>query len=73
MCGTIAKLVTDHLAEIADTEHDLRQTLGAQQLDLVVQERASGHFHERLRNFFRDRAQPRGEAAGEDGDSQSGV
>jgi hypothetical protein len=55
---------------VADAEHDAGETRLLEQAQLVVEERLAGDLDEQLGDFLRDRPEPGGEAAGEDGDGE---
>src|SRR5439155_18965106 len=62
-----ADVVADHLAEVAQAQHDVANAVVAQQLELVVDEGPAGDLDEGLGDLRSDGAKPGGEAAGEDG------
>jgi hypothetical protein len=68
----VAILLDDHLAEIADAKHDAREAGLFQETKLVREKWLACDLDEELRDFFGDRAQARGEAAGKEGDGKIG-
>ena len=66
----VAVELDDLFAEVADAEDDMGEAGGAEEAELMGEERLAGDLDEELGDFFRDRAEAGGHAAGEEGDGE---
>ena len=68
--GTVAHDGLDHLAQVADAENDVAYAAGVEQTELVGDKRLAIDFKQDFGDLFRQRAQARGQSAGEDRDGE---
>ena len=66
--ATITKVVHHHFAKMAEAQHNPTDALAAEQFELMREKRFARDGQQHLGNFFRQRTQPRGQTASENGD-----
>jgi len=66
--GAIAEVFFDHLAEVSETEDDFAEAVAVKKIELVIDEGLAGQLNQGFGDFLCERAEARGQAAGQEGD-----